>query len=317
VTTTQAADSCAQAWPTDHTLAASVLDALPDATAVLDHSGRIIAVNHAWRMFTIDNGGTDDATGVGVNYLDVCARSAAAGSADAAQVAADLREVLAGDRVEADLEYPCPAPSIGRWFLLRLTRLTGPTPGVVASHVNITRRKAAENELAHAASHDPLTGLANRTLLSVRLEAALTPRSGQPRSPDVGVLYLDLDGFKPINDTFGHGAGDEVLLAVARRLRELVRVGDTIARLGGDEFAFVAPRMKAVGLAALAARIESALAEPHRIHGHSVVVGCSIGTHLASVGDDPAAALQHADRAMYSVKRARHRASAIATGAPV
>jgi diguanylate cyclase (GGDEF)-like protein len=316
VTTTQAADSCAQAWPTDHTLAASVLDALPDATAVLDHSGRIIAVNHAWRMFTIDNGGTDDATGVGVNYLDVCNRSAAAGNADAAQVAADLREVLAGHRIEADLEYPCPAPSIGRWFLLRLTRLTGPTPGVVASHVNITRRKAAENELAHAASHDPLTGLANRTLLSVRLEAALTPRLGQPRSPDVGVLYLDLDGFKPINDTFGHGAGDEVLLAVARRLRDLVRVGDTIGRLGGDEFAFVAPRMKTIGLAALAARIESSLAEPHRIHGHSVVVGCSIGTHLATVGDDSAAALQHADRAMYIVKRARHHASAIATTAP-
>jgi diguanylate cyclase (GGDEF)-like protein len=293
-----------------------VLDALPDATAVLDQSGTIIAVNHAWRMFTIDNGGTEETTGVGVNYLDVCTRSARAGSADAAQVAADLREVLAGDRVEADLEYPCPAPAIGRWFLLRLTRLTGPTPGVVASHVNITRRKAAENELAHAASHDPLTGLANRTLLSVRLEAALVPRPGHPRSPDVGVLYLDLDGFKPINDTYGHGAGDEVLLAVARRLRDLVRTGDTIARLGGDEFAFVAPRMKPVGLTALVARIGASLAAPHRIHGNPVVVGCSIGTHLASVGDDAAAALQHADHAMYAVKRARHRASATPTPTP-
>ena len=295
------------AWATEDMLAAAVLDALPDATAVLDQTGAIIAVNHAWRMFALDNGGTETDTGVGVNYLDVCIRSAAAGSADAAQVVAHLHDVLAGRSIEADLEYPCPSPAVGRWFLLRLTRLTGLTTGVVASHVNITRRKMAENELAHAASHDPLSGLVNRTLLIARLEAALTPRALQHRSADVGVLYIDLDGFKAVNDTYGHSAGDEVLLTVARRLRNLVRPADTIARLGGDEFTVLAPRTDATGLAGLADRIERSLAEPHRIHGDTVIIGGSIGTYLARAGEHAADALHHADQAMYSNKRARHR----------
>ena len=120
-------------------LAVAVIDALPDATAVLDSTGTIVSVNHAWRMFALDNGGRPDATGVGVSYLDLCARSAAAGCEDAAAVAAGLRAVLAGDTVHSELEYPCPAPAANRWFLLRITPLAGPTPGAVASHVNITR----------------------------------------------------------------------------------------------------------------------------------------------------------------------------------
>jgi len=293
-------------WPTDNTLAVAVLDALPDATAVLDHAGSIIAVNHTWRMFALDNGGTETSTGIGVNYLNVCIKSAAAGSADTALVVTYLHEVLGGQSIEAELEYPCPSPAVGRWFLLRFTRLAGPTPGVVASHVNITRRKMAEEELAHAAFHDPLSGLVNRTLLNVRLEAALKPRRGQHRGPDVGVLYIDLDGFKAVNDTYGHNAGDEVLLTVAKRLRGLVRPADTIARLGGDEFAIVTPRTDSTGLAALAARIEQSLAEPHRIHGNAVIVGGSTGTHLARTGDDAADVLHHADQVMYANKRARH-----------
>ena len=292
---------------TGEILASAVLDALPDATAVLDQSGLIIAVNHTWRMFAVDNGGTEQDTGVGVNYLDVCSRAAAAGSNDAEQVVARLQEVLSGRSVEADLEYPCPAPAIGRWFLLRLTRLAGPIPGVVASHVNITRRKTAEQVLAHAASHDPLSGLVNRTLLLARLAAALRPRvGGGRRSLDVGLVYIDLDGFKAVNDTFGHGAGDEVILTVASRLQDVVRPGDTISRLGGDEFSVLAPRTHAAGLAALAERIERALAEPHRVHGRAVAVPGSVGTHLAVAGDDPTAVLHRADQAMYVVKASHH-----------
>ncbi|MBA2740274.1 MAG: diguanylate cyclase, partial [Nocardioidaceae bacterium] len=238
----------------------AVLDALPDATAVLDRAGSIVAVNHAWRMFALDNGGVPAATGVGVNYLDLCARSAAAGCDDAGVVAAGLQAVLAGDTVDSELEYPCPSPAANRWFLLRITPLAGPTPGAVASHVNITRRKMAENIVAHEAAHDPLTGLANRTLFTTRLTEALTPRSGRRDVADVGLLYLDLDGFKPVNDTHGHDAGDEVLVVAAHRLRQHVRPQDTVARLGGDEFAVTAPRITAAGLTALAARLTHALA---------------------------------------------------------
>jgi diguanylate cyclase (GGDEF)-like protein len=295
-------------------LAGAVLDALPDATAVLDDTGLIVAVNRTWHMFALDNGATRDATGVGVNYLDVCTRSARAGSRDAAEVVELLRAVIAGESVEADFEYPCPSPVAGRWFLMRITRLSGAFSGVVVSHVNITRRKAAEKELAHAASHDPLTGLANRLLLQQRLATVLRPRStASVRLGTVGVVYIDLDGFKAVNDTYGHGAGDEVLLTIAHRLRDTVRAGDTAARLGGDEFAVLAPGVDAAGLAGLAGRIERCLAEPHRIHGDPVPVTGSLGTHLAQIGDHPGDALRTADEVMYVSKRAaagRARASA-------
>jgi GGDEF domain-containing protein len=152
-------------------------------------------------------------------------------------------------------------------------------PGAVTSHVNITRRKMAEQELAHKAAHDPLTGVANRDLFTARLGAALAKRSGRPARADV-------------------------------------RPQDTVARLGGDEFAVTAPRITADGLAALAARITGALAEPHLIHGQSVQVPASVGTHLAGPGDVAGDALRRADRAMYIVKRAIHPGSGSGPGRP-
>ena len=286
----------------DAMLSSAVLDSLPDSTAVVDATGRIITVNHAWRMFALDNGGRPETTGVGVDYLGVCGRSAAAGCADAARVAEGLRAVLGGETVQSELEYPCPAPTIGRWFLLRITRLAGAQPGAVVSHVNITRRKAAEEVVAHQAAHDPLTGLANRRLFASRLDAALTKRAvpGQ-----LGVLFLDLDGFKAVNDTYGHGAGDEVLLTVAHRLTTVVEPQDSVARLGGDEFAVLARRLSSQGLIRLRQLVAEALAEPHLVHGHRLDVPGSVGMTLADAGEASAAVMRRADVAMYAVKRAR------------
>ena len=291
----------------DGGLAAAVLDSLPDATAVLDTSGKIIAINHAWLMFALDNGGSPTATGLGVNYLDVCHRSADGGCDDGAQVATHIRDVLAGRSVEAEAEYPCPSPDVRRWFMMRVTKLKGPAPGVIVSHVNITRRKMAEQELAHAASHDPLSGLANRTLLNARLTAALDRRRDQRPNPDIGVLYIDLDDFKAVNDRFGHAAGDEVLLNVTNRLTGTVRSGDTIARIGGDEFAVIVPGVDRRELAVVAAKVRTALAPPHRIHGEWATVTGSVGMHLAEPGDLPAETLRRADQAMYAAKQARTR----------
>lgn len=286
-------------------LATSVLDALPDATAVLDSSASIVATNHAWRMFALDNGALPETTGVGVNYLDVCDRSAGAGCEDGDRVGVGLRAVLAGDTLYSELEYPCPSPTVNRWFLLRITPLVGAVHGVVASHVNITRRKMAEQEIAREAAHDPLTGLANRTLFTGRLTDALTLRSGRPVDSDVGVLYLDIDGFKSINDTFGHDAGDEVLITVAHRLRTQVRPQDTVARLGGDEFAITAPRITPSDLAAMSGRITRVLAEPHLVHGQLVTARASVGTYMAAPGDSVEHATKQADLAMYAIKRGR------------
>ena len=213
-------------------LARAVLDALPDATAVVDPDGTIVAVNRAWLMFAMDNGGQPETTGVGVNYFDLCARSAAAGCPDAERAADGLRAVLGGYTVHSEVEYPCPSPAVNRWFLLRITPLEGDVTGAVMSHVNITRRKMAEQTLAHEAAHDPLTGLANRGLFADRLTAALTGRRSQVTGTQVGLMFLDADGFKQINDTYGHEAGDEALLTIGHRLRSHVRPQDTVGPAG-------------------------------------------------------------------------------------
>jgi diguanylate cyclase (GGDEF)-like protein len=287
-------------------VADELLNALPDATAILDDSGTITAVNRAWCVFGQDNRGQPEKTGVGVNYLEVCARSAAIGCSDAVTAAAGLKAVLNGDTAHSELEYPCPTPTAELWFLLRITPLARRRGGAVVSHTNITRRRAAEQELAHQAAHDPLTALANRTLFRDRLAAALRPPAEHRSNPGhVGVLYVDLDGLKQVNDTYGHDAGDLLIQAAARRLRSQVRAVDTVARLGGDEFAVIAPRITATGLNQLATRADTALAQSHHIHGHDLHAPASIGSHLAAPGDDLDEVIRRADRAMYAVKLAR------------
>jgi diguanylate cyclase (GGDEF)-like protein len=266
----------------------ALLDAMPDATAVLDENGVIVAVNRAWRMFAVDNGGQPESTGIGIDYLQVCARSALAGCEDAAQVEIALRAVLQGSSVEQVREYPCPSPSVGRWFLLRVTPIGGTSAGALVSHTNITRQKMAELDLERRASHDPLTGLANREQFTRRVEDALAAREGAAGTHgEVGLLYLDLDRFKPVNDTFGHAAGDELLQIVAGRLLRAVRPQDTAARVGGDEFAVVAPRIRADGLARLMERLSEALTAPYGLHGQVVSVGVSVGSCLARPGEGP------------------------------
>jgi diguanylate cyclase (GGDEF)-like protein len=281
----------------------AILDALPDATAILDSAGMIVSVNRTWQMFAVDNGGRPERTGIGVNYLDVCASAAASGSHDAHLAAVGLRAVLAGSTVHSELEYACPSPAVNRWFLLRITALAGDSSGAVTSHVNITRRVMAEQMMAHQATHDPLTGLANRRLFTEQLNAALARRTGRAANGQVGVLFLDVDNFKGVNDTYGHDAGDEALLTIAHRLRAAVRSDQTVARLGGDEFAVIAPRIDAEGLYALAGRLRSALSQPYLIHGRTVRIGVSMGIHHAAAGESADEALRTADQAMYAAKR--------------
>ena len=285
-------------------LEGSVLDALPDATAVLDLTGVIVAVNSAWRMFTIDSDGAQETTGVGTSYLAVCSRAAASGSAEALQALTGLQAVLSGESRRIESEYACDTPSGRRWFIARITAMGRPVAGAVVSHVDISRRKRTEDELAHRASHDPLTGLANRLMFGDRLAHALRRRHRPPQRPDVGVLYLDLDKFKPVNDALGHSAGDELLTMVAHRLTQQVRASDTVARIGGDEFAVCVPRITEQELRALAGRITAALGLPYRIHGREMQVSVSIGTHLAAAGDSPVSVLHAADREMYLSKHA-------------
>ncbi|MEZ0494549.1 diguanylate cyclase domain-containing protein [Kineococcus sp. TBRC 1896] len=175
---------------------------------------------------------------------------------------------------------------------------------------DVTERLAAESELQHRALHDALTGLPNRVLFHDRLEHAVT--AARRGTGHVGLLYVDLDGFKAVNDGAGHDAGDDLLVQVAQLLTSCVRPGDTVARLGGDEFAIVCAGTTAEeDLVAIGARVLEALRVPFDVRGRDgrsvrAVVGASIGVRWCDGdGDVPAEELlRDADDAMYAAKRA-------------
>jgi diguanylate cyclase (GGDEF)-like protein len=170
------------------------------------------------------------------------------------------------------------------------------------------------DDLSRRAFHDPLTELPNRTLFRDRLEHALARTRRVHAS--VGVLLVDLDGFKEINDNFGHEAGDQVLVAVAQRLRASLRPADTVARLGGDEFTVLLEDITSVEEATrVAERIENSLRTPFMVEGHETSVGTSIGIAINLAGrEDPSTLLRNADAAMYQAKRMGKGRHAIYTG---
>jgi len=183
-------------------------------------------------------------------------------------------------------------------------RPDGGQPHLLAVIEDTTAQRTAEDALVKLAMHDPLTDLPNRALLGDRLERALTADVRQ--RVGVTVVYIDLDGFKPVNDSHGHAAGDLLLKAVAERLSGAVRAGDTVARLGGDEFAVLCPGLGADQVPVVLGRMARAVAPPVRLPGGAVVrVGLSTGTATAVGGGDPARLLDEADQAMFANKRRR------------
>ncbi|WP_051341097.1 EAL domain-containing protein [Azospirillum halopraeferens] len=182
----------------------------------------------------------------------------------------------------------------------------GRTGRYVAVFSDITTVKRHEAALQHLAHHDALTGLPNRVLLADRMEQAMarTRRSGRA----MAVAYLDLDGFKPVNDRHGHGAGDALLVEVARRMAGVLRTGDTLARPGGDEFVILLPDLgDAQECAGVLGRVLAAVSEPVSLPdvGTPVRVSASIGVSLFPDDDsNPDTLLRHADQAMYQAKQA-------------
>lgn len=187
-----------------------------------------------------------------------------------------------------------------------ITAVTGEDGGVshyVATHTDITLRKAAEEEIQQLAFYDPLTGLPNRRLLQDRLHQAMS-QAKRERS-HLALLFLDLDKFKPVNDDFGHGAGDELLQAVAQRLQACVRESDTVARVGGDEFVLLLPVIEAAADAsAVTRKIHADLMAPFTLsQGLSVHISASTGIAVyPEHGIDETELMQHADLAMYEAK---------------
>jgi len=174
--------------------------------------------------------------------------------------------------------------------------------------VDVSQEKELEERLGYQAFHDPLTGLPNRRLFLDRVDHALAGRAWPGRSSVV--LFIDLDDFKVVNDSFGHASGDDVIIAAARRIKTCARAGDTAVRLGGDEFALLLENATVEQATTLASRILVALHNaPVEFSGHGVVIGASIGIAAAGDGESTETLLRSADLAMYQAKlqgRGRH-----------
>jgi diguanylate cyclase (GGDEF)-like protein len=234
-------------------------------------------------------------------------------------VAGDLVRLLGADPVEAHVvfrravqaagevvaaELACRRDGEVHWFGARLVDL-GDDPdvgGVVVHITDITDRKRAEEALAHQAFHDALTELANRALFADRVEQALLRGARGAGRP--AIVLIDLDGFKAVNDTLGHPAGDALLREVAVRLRSAVRADDTVARLGGDEFAVLVEQSGDGTDEALATaeRVLAVLATPVVLDGQIVTVSGSVGIAVGDAGATRDSLIGDADIAMYAAK---------------
>ena len=193
-----------------------------------------------------------------------------------------------------------------RWVIARglTTRDVDGIPIRMAGSLSdSTDRHVAVERLEHEALHDTLTGLPNRTLFADRVEQTLQ-RAAREASAGCALLFLDLDGFKEINDTLSHAVGDQLLVAFAERIAKALRPGDTVARLGGDEFTVLLEELvQPAEATVIAERILRSLREPFSLDGNEILVGASIGISLSAGGLSPADLISSADLAMYDAKR--------------
>ena len=276
----------------------SVVETATDAIITSDASGCILHWNTAAE--TVYGYSPGEAVGRPLTMLVPDARRAAHAAALADLVAGRAPHLTGRTLVLTDVRKD------GRAFPVELSFSRWEAGGetfVTSVARDISARAALEARLAHEASHDGLTGLANRTRFRQRVADALARDPEQPER--VVVLFLDLDDFKAVNDTYGHATGDRLLGVVAERLLDATRGSDTVARLGGDEFGVLLRGVEdAADVDAVAARLIAALRRPVRLGDYDTVVSASIGLARGTPAVDADALLRNADTAMYAAKDA-------------
>ena len=280
----------------------AVLESLPGRTCVIDSQGIVVAVNRRYRNEGPAGAGEGTGPALGDDYISWLTDTM---DEDAAK---DFQELLAGECPDFRTEFASVRRRKRYWTELFAVPLSSGGTGAVVTHVDITARKQAESALTRRATHDPLTGLPNRVLLADRLAHALS-RAARTKT-QVGLLFCDLDGFRNVNNTFGHLAGDRLLVTIAKRLRAVCRSSDTVARVSGDEFVIILEDVEGRGeVEEVARRIIEALTEPVVLEQGTAKTGTSIGLVISS--GVPRAGIRtvenlirDADSAMYAAKEA-------------
>lgn len=282
-----------------------VFDSTTEGIMVTDPTGRLMAVNRAFTQIT----GYTAAEGLGRH-----ASFLASGEHDEAFFRAFYESLATKGSWEGEIVN---RHKDGHHFVERLVinaviRGNGLRSGYVGIFSDITARKEKERELWRQANFDALTGLPNRTLFLDRAEQSLA-QAARRRQP-VGILFIDLDRFKPVNDRYGHSVGDDLLKAVAARISSCLRTEDSVGRLGGDEFVALLPIIaNRAGAVTVADKVLAALHEPFLIGGRIISIGACVGVAVAENGEGTAAdLLKSADGAMYQAKEAGRGRVAIA-----
>jgi diguanylate cyclase (GGDEF)-like protein len=271
---------------------AEVLERLHDGVAVFDSEDRLIFANQV--------------------CLDLFAQVA-----DRFQPGTPFAELMnaAGDKKMIADAFVGPGEidfADGRTVLLRESRMR--SGGVVRTYTDLTEYRLAEQQIAYMASHDEVTGLPNRSLFMDRLDVSL--RQAAREKNRIAVLFVDLDGFKAVNDRLGHEAGDMILHQVAVRLVARVRASDTVARYGGDEFTLILNQISnAQDVGRVAQSIVDELTRPFTAKRETVMIGASVGVALyPEHAEAPEDLIRIADKAMYEVKHSGKRGYRLAAG---
>jgi diguanylate cyclase (GGDEF)-like protein len=280
----------------------AVLDALPAPTVLLAPDGGVVLCNSAWsaRISTYEDGPHPQA--MGANYYENVLR--VSDDEVSRELVGSLRELSGGERSEVSLDYSIrQADGCGtRWLHVRASRVDQ-VGHIVVTHVDISARVQAERTAIWRARHDPLTELPNRSYLHELIDAELQAADRAP----LAVLFLDVDGFKDVNDSLGHEVGDDLLRQLAARLTSRSRAEDTVGRLGGDEFVVLGRDCDTEGAEALAERLRGIFDRSFDLCGRTARLTASIGiatTEGARPGVRATDLVRDADLAMYAAKAA-------------
>lgn len=279
----------------DQRLAATVFNTVDEALLVCDAGNRIVTTNPSFTRVT--GYMLDEVRGKNPGLLS-------SGLQDAAFYRAMWASLMENGNWQGEVWNRRKTGEIyAEWLSINtVCDPEGRLTHYVAAFSDITERKSSEERIRHLAHYDVLTDLPNRTLFFDRLQQALT--QAQRVGGKLALLYLDLDKFKPINDTLGHAIGDQLLHQAARRMQECIRASDTVARFGGDEFIVLLPSIEMKEDAVrVAEKICRSLGQPFALAGHSLSIASSIGIAVyPEHGGDEESLYRNADQAMYRAK---------------